>query len=191
VAVATTSVAASERVLASAKTTFDAAKTRLATLTAELQGFEDVKKGIETAEDANDPVGMYVGLREYDRQLAAAQPGAETGLKPVEGFQKDLEDAWRGLQAAQNTHRDATAQLTDAQNRSEAAKAELDRLGPARVAEVVKLVVAGAGASQQGGSQTDGGGYGPYAGPQQGGQTYPIPAPPAVPGPPPPGAAQS
>jgi chromosome segregation ATPase len=180
VAVAEADVASGNRAGESAKTAFDAATERQATLTSDLQRFEDVKKGIETGEDESDPIAMYVGLKEYDRLLA----DSESGLKPVDAFRKDLYDAWHALNGAKTALREANARLTDAKNRFDTAKKDLEELGPDRVAEVTKLVEAGAGGGQQGGSVTyAGGGSGSSGTPQE----TPVPYPPATP-PGPPGA---
>ena len=113
---------------------FDELKARSATLTAGLKRVADLKTGIEAADAADDAAGMYVRLFEFDRELTAAK-GV---LADAEVYRGELDAAWRDLEHAQSAVRDAAATSAHAKNQYEIVAAELERLSPNRVSEVLK-----------------------------------------------------
>jgi chromosome segregation ATPase len=124
-----------------AKGTFEDLKSRQATIADRLRRLEDLKSGIESAEDTNDPAGMYARLLEYDRELAEVA----SELKEVEAYRAEFENAWRMLEQAQAGLREATSALARAQNQFDVIKAQLERLAPNRVGEVLRRLAAPGG----------------------------------------------
>ena len=116
---------------------FDRAKNRLALLNGWLTQLTQLRTGIEAAEDASDEVGMYVRLLEYDRLVKREIPA---NLQPVDAYRRALQDAWRSLKQEKDALRDAATARTQAQNELEQTQAELDRLQPNRVDEVLTRV---------------------------------------------------
>jgi len=115
-----------------ARQTFEELAGRQAVLTEQLKRLGDLKTGIEAAD--NDAPGMYVRLKEHDREFAEA----EVALTSVDEYRKDLEEAWSELEQAKTALRKANLDATSAQNRFDLAKAEFERLQPQRVDEVLK-----------------------------------------------------
>ena len=125
-----------------AQETFDELKNRQTALNEALKRLDELRSGIEKAEDENDPVGMYLRLLDFDRERA----DASRGLQPVEAFRQELTTAWYAYKSVLDQVAQAAQNLALAENAFELADTELKRLQSNRVAEALKLVPPAAGA---------------------------------------------
>lgn len=119
---------------------FEGLKGRQAAIADRLKRLGDLKTYIEAAEDRNDADAMYVALREYELQWGRANED----LKEADAYRAEFEAAWATLNQRDAEVRKAAQKRSQAQNRFDLTKAELERLQAHRVEEILRLLAAAA-----------------------------------------------